>query len=461
MNLNSNGPLKSQKKLSSGIVLTVSFDESLFYFSSILWDIRYSTCNMTTIKKYKTLPVHIVEDHNDALYHILRAVGSKHLPFSGNLLIHFDSHPDLLIPTDLKASEVFDVPEMLEKLSIENWILVAVYAGQISTIVWIKPEWSNQIEDGSYKFLIGKQKGTDNIRLSSSVLYFVGEMLYCKESELENTKEVNLRVVTLKESLAMTLSQDLQQFIEEHSGFYILDVDLDFFSTMNPFVSMYKQVNMYSRLQQIYCFDYTDTDDEESLRTQVQKRYHQITALKDIFNTVQELQDPEVIGRKVASVCETIGDRKEGGESIMQQGKEKRENKEEKIMAQQETREIITYLEKEVRENLAELIQDLSRVYGEKVDWGLVHDAGCTWDDERHQLPHHVSTQEEMDSLIEKFGHLVTGLPVPPTLVTVARSSLDDYCPPHQVDGLQEAVCQILHRAYSIECKKHYEEENN
>lgn len=423
---------------------------------------------MTTIKKYKTLPVHIVEDHNDALYHILRAVGSKHLPFSGNLLIHFDSHPDLLIPPELKASEVFDVPVMLEKLSIENWILVAAYAGQISTIVWIKPQWSNQIDDGSYTFLIGKKRGTDNIRVSSSALYFVGEMLYCKESELENTKEINLKVVTLNGNSAQPLGQDLINIIEKHSGCYVLDVDLDFFSTMNPFVSMHEQVDMYSRLKQIYCFDFTDTNDEESLQVQVQKRCHQITALKDIFHRVQNLQDPEVILKEAASVCETTGEGKDREENIIKQVKGEENNitqagKEESktiVPGGKEMKYIVTHLDKEIKESLTQLIQDLARVYGEKVDWELVHDAGCTWDDERHQLPHHVSTQEEMDALLERFGCLVTGLPIPPTLVTMARSSLDDYCPPHQVDCLQEAVCHILRRVYHVECKKHYEDKD-
>lgn len=42
--------------------------------------------------------VHVVEDHDEALHHVHRAIGSKKLPFSGIGLIHFDSHPDLLSP---------------------------------------------------------------------------------------------------------------------------------------------------------------------------------------------------------------------------------------------------------------------------------------------------------------------------------------------------------------------------
>lgn len=44
------------------------------------------------------LAVHVVEDHNEALPHIYRAIAAKRLPFSNTLLLHFDAHPDLLSP---------------------------------------------------------------------------------------------------------------------------------------------------------------------------------------------------------------------------------------------------------------------------------------------------------------------------------------------------------------------------
>ena len=44
------------------------------------------------------LPVYIVEDHDEALPLIYRAIGSKQLPFEGIAFVHFDAHPDLLCP---------------------------------------------------------------------------------------------------------------------------------------------------------------------------------------------------------------------------------------------------------------------------------------------------------------------------------------------------------------------------
>lgn len=43
---------------------------------------------------------------------IYRGIGKKDLPFSDLVLVHFDSHPDMLLPKDLEADTVF-VKEIL------------------------------------------------------------------------------------------------------------------------------------------------------------------------------------------------------------------------------------------------------------------------------------------------------------------------------------------------------------
>lgn len=49
-------------------------------------------------------------------------------------------------------------------LSIENWILPAVYAGHFSTLIWMKPQWANQLENGCHKFKIGIDKASKEIK---------------------------------------------------------------------------------------------------------------------------------------------------------------------------------------------------------------------------------------------------------------------------------------------------------
>jgi len=372
------------------------------------------------LKNYAKLPVHIVEDHNDALFPILRSIGSKHVPLNNNLMIHFDSHPDLLIPADLKASEVADVPVMLEKLSIENWILVMAYAGHVSSIVWIKPPWANQIENGDYNFFIGRQKNTDNIRVSCPILYFVSETLYCQEDKLEESKPLKLLVRTMHQTLDLAVANELTELINTHNNHYMLDIDLDFFTTMNPFMSMHKEVQMYDRLKFIYQFSLLGTTPEEISLSQ-ESRQANMATYQNIFHSVQELKEnnAEIINENIHKLC----------------GKVEDEDK---------------------RAALVSLISDLSSECGDTVDWEIIHDAGCTCDDEKHQLPHHVSTNEEIISLVETSDKFLSSFP-DPIIVTLARSSLDSYCPPNQVDMVQELVCGFLRKTHDIECILHYD----
>ena len=49
-----------------------------------------------------------------ALEHLYRLIGAKHLPLEGLTMLHLDSHPDLLIPKDFDATKVFSKEELFE-----------------------------------------------------------------------------------------------------------------------------------------------------------------------------------------------------------------------------------------------------------------------------------------------------------------------------------------------------------
>lgn len=67
----------------------------------------------------------------------------------------------------------------------------------------------------------------------------------------------------------------------------------------------------------------------------------------------------------------------------------------------------------------------------EKPDWWAVFAGGCTRD--QGGLPYHISTDDEIKSLVKKaLLPLLQNLPAP-VLITVARSTDDGYCPPDQV----------------------------
>lgn len=84
----------------------------------------------SSLRKFNRIPVFIVDYHNDVLEFIYRCLATRHLPLERNVLVHFDSHPDLVVARDIPASASYDKDVMLNELSIENWIMPTLYAGK-------------------------------------------------------------------------------------------------------------------------------------------------------------------------------------------------------------------------------------------------------------------------------------------------------------------------------------------
>ncbi|NXL47664.1 CE022 protein, partial [Podilymbus podiceps] len=407
---------------------------------------------------------------------IYRAIGSKHLPASNISFVHLDSHPDLLIPVNMPADTVFDKEALFSELSIENWIMPAVYAGHISQVVWLHPPWAQQISEGKHSFLIGKDISTTTIRVTGTDHYFLSDGLYVPADQLENQKPLNLHVIlinpieasksreengevasakrlklntddttgtasasssvapgdpdrstpSLKEKEVQNTSApngaetlpecsassslrnsecpirevvtDVCQALQKGDA-YVLDIDLDFFSVKNPFKEMYTQTE-YELLQELYNFKKPHRNaTEESLLDCVENRVHQLEDLEAAFADLCDNDDEETL-QKWASYPGM--------------------------------------------KPLVPLVHSL-KTRMESPDYEMVHQAGLTCD--YMELPHHVSAEEEIEGLIRSIKVLLKDMPKP-TLVTVARSSLDDYCPSEQVDIIQEKVLNLLGSVY-------------
>ncbi|NXP23999.1 CE022 protein, partial [Scytalopus superciliaris] len=425
------------------------------------------------LRAYPALPVWVVEDHQDVLPFIYRAIGSKHLPASNISFVHLDSHPDLLIPVNMPADTVFDKETLFSELSIENWIMPAVYAGHISQVIWFHPPWAHQISEGKHNFLVGKDVSTTTIRVTGTDHYFLSDGLYVPADQLENQKPLNLHVIlinptessnsheengevasakrpklntddttsgtsassvapgdldhsipsvkkkevqaasaltgTLPECSASSCLKNSECPIKEvvknvcqvlqKGDAYVLDIDLDFFSVKNPFKEMYTQTE-YELLQELYNFKKPHQNaTEEGLLDCVENRIHQLEDLEAAFADLCDSDDADTV-EKWASYPGM--------------------------------------------KPLVELVRSL-KTRMESPDYEMVHQAGLTCD--YVELPHHVSTEDEVEGLIQSIRVLLKDMPKP-TLVTVARSSLDDYCPSEQVDMIQEKVLNLLGSVY-------------
>lgn len=345
-------------------------------------------------RKILELPCYVVEDHHDVIPCLYRLMGAKKLPLVNNVLVHLDSHPDMLVPK-MDAETVWDKRKLFENLSIENWILPACYAGHFDRLVWVKPPWAHQMPDGVYNFEIGKSKISNDIKLSSNLSYFVSEALYSRPELLENSKNIELNVVTLGESVLDSNTDVADNFdaVSPKNHSYVLDVDLDFFSTRNPFKSLYKNANLYENLKDLYWFVPPDTNDPQVLESAAKSRIEQIDDLSRLWKHVGDVgvtEDPK-----------TSSDRWPQVRAIARQ---------------------------------------VLDVYTD-VDWDVVHDAGCTWD--HTDLPEHVSSKEEIEGLLGVFRRLLNTLESPGA-VTISRSAEDDYCPLEDVDWIQNEVINLL-----------------
>lgn len=350
-------------------------------------------------RAFTKIPVFIVENHNDVLELLLPALANRYLPFKDNLMIHFDSHPDMCVPRQMPAEYIYDRRNLLESLSIENWIVPAMFAQHITEVAWVRPPWAHQIDDGCHKLVVGEADG--RIHVSSTLDYFLSDGGYKEEDLLSNKKEIKVHVSEVSESLNELIKDD-------EEAHWILDVDLDYFSTHNPFLEIYPKAGTYEKLRKIFKIEQTyDADNLESVASFAKERNRQL----DFFETI--FQHMAQNGSLEKFKCE---------DSSM----------------------------KDKFESVKELIECLCHHYSlYDIDWFIVNDAGCTCDSDERQLPHHESSEEEIKELVGKFEKNLRSLKKAPTIVTIARSSLDDYTPTHQVDFIQSQVLQSLRNVFA------------
>ncbi|XP_049455390.1 UPF0489 protein C5orf22 homolog isoform X2 [Epinephelus fuscoguttatus] len=351
-------------------------------------------------RSYKELPVWIVEDHHDVVRHIYRAIASRHLPLKNIKMVHLDSHPDLLIPVNMSADTVFDKDKLFSELSIENWIMPMVYAGHVSCVAWLHPYWAQQIREGEHRMAVGRDSSTTTIRVTSTDNYFLSDGLYVSEKQLENSKPLRLNVVKVnpvKPTHGSLPGENVEEDIERwfakraHTE-YNTDGEascseplLTCTDTLQPAEGSYRTG--------------LENDDEEGSTTYIIKR----------ISTFLSETEPYILDIDLDF-----------------------------FSCKNPFKELYT------QEEYA-ILKELYNFRGPSLNAEEVHQAGLTCDSV--ELPHHISTDKEIDTLISAVQLFLKALPKP-TLITMSRSSLDEYCPVEQVDSVQSRVLAVLESLY-------------
>lgn len=107
--------------------------------------------------------------------------------------------------------------------------------------------------------------------------------------------------------------------------------------------------------------------------------------------------------------------------------------------------------------DLVQAIVTCAKEYYDEVDWSLVHNAGLTCD--ATELPHHLSSGNDISEMLDWLEKFLRNLEMVPVLVTISRSSVDDYTPTDQVDFIQLGVVNVLKKVYGkIDVKCIYEQ---
>lgn len=114
-------------------------------------------------------------------------------------------------------------------------------------------------------------------------------MLYRKETELTNIRSFVYIVRTVGSVALDVLAKDLEPHV---SASVILDIDLDYFSTTNPFISMYTKKQMEC-MEKLYKLDVL-TSTEETVR----RRSQQLQWLKDTLKISFDKANRNTLGEK-------------------------------------------------------------------------------------------------------------------------------------------------------------------
>jgi hypothetical protein len=389
--------------------------------------IRHDNACPIYITAMTLINVVIVESHQHALEHVHSAIRKGKYFGQDWSMIHFDAHPDLACPrlpamacfvprqptasSQVNEAEEKNLYEWLDLSSsgIAEWIIPLVMAANLRVVEWIKPSFSTQLPNGFHRYKIGAHEDsmsprsekinsfldlppTAEIKTDLSLPYYLDDDSVVPSEQLLLAQTLELHVTELShETTAFSSNQSSE-------GFWSLDICLDYFSCLNPFMSDIDRV------------DPAVTDALLNLMGKA-VRYTQATKspshLKDVVR--------DILSSKTSCIDSS--------------------GSHEQLSSFYETKEEATAL----IDNLERLIEENASVLP------LVLKAIPHW-----SMPHAVSSADESQILesLSRVERAIQGRSGIPFVVTICRSSDDEFTPPSVVESLQEKVLLMLHRVF-------------
>ncbi|KAG5445221.1 UPF0489 protein C5orf22, variant 3 [Clonorchis sinensis] len=142
------------------------------------------------------------------------------------------------------ASALLSPSLCCSKTSIEDWIIPMIYAGHIDHVIWLHPHWSNQLCNRRPTcYTVGEDKETKRLGLDIPEPYFYDDGVFCSEEDMNTRVKFGLTVASVHETNTLCkVCTDIVCVLLNQP--FILDIDLDVFSTQNPFANKFTKDQM-------------------------------------------------------------------------------------------------------------------------------------------------------------------------------------------------------------------------
>lgn len=199
------------------------------------------------------------------------------------------------------------------------------------------------------------------------------------------------------------ITETIQKNISDSTR-WILDIDLTFFSTINPFIGLYQKAQAYPMIEDLFSYELPENNTPEEIERCQKHREEKIKELEQIFKYLDEnrampkTDNPSEFYKKV----------------------------------------------EELKTKIEEHFND------EHIDWKHIFDAGCV--SNKFQMPvHHTERDKVLEFMEGSFCKFLDCFPCPPAVITIARScEYDCFVPMKDCNFIEQSLVQFLEKKFSI-----------